>query len=97
MQIQLVRNFGMAARFVSGYFYSHLSNNFFELHAWLEVYLPGAGWIGFDPSNGILAGSNHIPICSSAHFQHTMPITGSFRGSASSSLQVSLSIETIGP
>jgi transglutaminase-like putative cysteine protease len=95
MQIQLVRNFGIAARFVSGYYYNHLLNNSFELHAWVEVYLPGAGWVGFDPSNGILAVSTHIPICSSAHYQNTLPVIGSFRGGASSTMDVSLSIEKI--
>lgn len=95
MQIQLVRYFGIAAKFVSGYYFTNLGNMPFELHAWLEVYLPGAGWIGFDPSNGILAGSAHISVCSSAHHQNTMPITGSYRGGADSTMDTVLSIVKI--
>lgn len=95
MQIILLRHLGIAARFVSGYYFVGPGNGNHELHGWLEVYLPGAGWIGFDPSNGMIAGSSHIPICSSAYYQNTMPITGSFRGGIGSSMVTSLSIEEI--
>lgn len=93
MQIQLLRHLGIAARFVSGYFFIESEHPEPELHAWVEVYLPGAGWVGFDPSNGMLAGSSHIPICSSAQYENTMPVTGSFRGDATSVLTTSLSLE----
>jgi transglutaminase-like putative cysteine protease len=95
MQIQLLRHMGIAARFVSGYYYIPLENPDFELHAWTEVYLPGAGWIGFDPSNGIVAGLTHIPIATSAQFENTMPVTGNIRGDASSDLTTNLFIEAI--
>ena len=93
MQIQLLRHLGVAARFVSGYFFVESAHPEPELHAWVEVYLPGAGWIGFDPSNGILAGSAHVPVCSSSQYENTMPVTGSFRGKATSKLTTSLSVE----
>jgi transglutaminase-like putative cysteine protease len=95
MQIKLLRHLGIAARFVSGYYFVESEDAIHELHGWVEVFLPGAGWVGFDPSNGIIAGSSHIPICSSAHYQNTMPITGSFRGGADSTMVTSLSIEEI--
>ena len=95
MQIILLRHLGIAARFVSGYYFVGSDNANHELHGWVEVYLPGAGWIGFDPSNGMVAGSSHIPICSSAYYQNTMPITGSFRGGVGSTMVTSLSIEKI--
>jgi transglutaminase-like putative cysteine protease len=95
MQIQLLRHMGIAARFVSGYYFIESEDSEHELHGWVEVYLPGAGWVGFDPGNGIVAGSSHIPVCSSAHYQNTMPITGSFRGAADSAMDTSLSIEKI--
>jgi transglutaminase-like putative cysteine protease len=95
MQIQLLRHLGIAARFVSGYYFIGSENPSHDLHAWVEVYLPGAGWIGFDPSHGSAAGANHIPICSSAYFQNTMPVIGSFRGGASSKMEVLVSIEKI--
>jgi transglutaminase-like putative cysteine protease len=95
MQIQLLRNMGFATRFVSGYFYIAIENPNYELHAWLEVYLPGAGWIGLDPSNGVITGQQHITIAASAHYQHTMPVTGSIRGNATSNLSTRLSIEVL--
>jgi transglutaminase-like putative cysteine protease len=95
MQIQLLRNMGIAARFVSGYFFIPEAIENAELHAWLEVYIPGAGWIGLDPSHGILTGSHHIPIASSSNHQLTMPIDGTFRGSAKSTLTSTLKIVLI--
>jgi transglutaminase-like putative cysteine protease len=92
MQIQLLRHIGMAARFVSGYFYPIVEDPEFELHAWIEVYIPGAGWIGFDPSHGLMAGNSHIPIASSAHYENAMTVTGNIRGSAASKLSTSLII-----
>lgn len=95
MQIQLFRYMGVASRFVSGYYYIPLENLDFELHAWLEVYLPGAGWVGLDPSHGIVAGNSHIPIASSTHFENTMTVTGTIRGDATSELTSNLLIEVI--
>ena len=92
MEIQLLRNSGIAARFVSGYYYLETENPEFELHAWLEAYLPGAGWIGFDPSHGVLTGSLHIPVCQSVFYKNTLPVTGKLRGDAHSELLTSLKI-----
>ena len=95
MQINLLRNLGIAARFVSGYFYFEMDEPTYELHAWVEVFLPGVGWFGLDPSHGIFTGNTHFPIASSAHFTHTMPVTGGIRGSATSILKTHLKIEKI--
>lgn len=95
MLIQLLRHFGIASRFVSGYFYIATENPNFELHAWVEVFLPGAGWIGLDPSNGILTGNAHITVSTSAMSENTMPVTGSIRGSATSKLSSELLITAI--
>jgi transglutaminase-like putative cysteine protease len=92
MQIQLLRHYGMAARFVSGYFYVDVEEPKYELHGWTEVFLPGAGWIGYDPSNGIRTSNMYFPICSSASYQNTMPVSGSVRGGATSVLTTSLAI-----
>lgn len=95
MQIQLLRNLGLASRFVSGYYYVDVENPQYELHAWVEVFLPGAGWIGFDPSNGIATANMHLPICSSLHYENTMPVSGSVRGSAQMQMKSSLIMEMI--
>lgn len=95
MQIHFLRHLGIAARFVSGYLYLDTLTPEFELHAWLEVYIPGAGWVGFDPSHGIITDNHHIPVASSAYFSHTMPVSGSFRGSAQQALHHELSISPI--
>lgn len=95
MQIHILRQLGIASRFVSGYFYINNANPEFELHAWVEAFLPGAGWIGLDPSHGILTNIYHIPVASSAFYENTMPVSGTVRGSAGSELKNELKISLV--
>jgi transglutaminase-like putative cysteine protease len=77
MQINLLRQLGIAARFVSGYYYFDMA---YELRVGGR-FIPGIGWLGLDP-HGIFTGNTHFPIASSAHFENTMPVSGGIRGSA---------------
>ena len=85
---------GLAARFASGYQRGNLQSERRHLHAWPEVYLPGAGWRGFDPTHGQAIADTHVTVAAAAHPQDTMPVSGIFTGQgASSSLEYDLRIE----
>ena len=76
---------GIAARFASGYQKGNLQSERRHLHAWPEVYLPGAGWRGYDPTHGEALSDAHVTIAAAAHARDTMPVTGSFTGQGATS------------
>jgi transglutaminase-like putative cysteine protease len=77
--IEACRNLGLAARFVSGYLCSTpVMQGQGATHAWSEVYLPGAGWKGFDPTSGQVVGNDHIAVAVSRHPERVPPVSGSF-------------------
>ncbi|MGB3961411.1 MAG: transglutaminase family protein [Sulfurimonas sp.] len=94
--MEAVKCLGLAARFVSGYLYAPLmASEVGSTHAWAEVYIPGAGWRGFDPTIGNIVGRDHIPVAVSRLPESVPPISGTFAGVAKSTLDVGVWVSQI--
>jgi transglutaminase-like putative cysteine protease len=92
--IEACRCWGLAARFVSGYMLCQATEaGGASTHAWAEVYLPGAGWKGFDPTSGIMAGSQYVAVAVSRHPEAATPISGSFLGVPTAFLSIAVDVK----
>jgi transglutaminase-like putative cysteine protease len=87
------RAMGIAARFVSGYERESAFQDQSHMHAWAEVYIPGGGWRGYDPSRGFAVGTSHVAVAAAALPADAAPITGAFRGPASAAMSFVISMQ----
>lgn len=92
--IEACRIAGIAARFVSGYCIGNAADNS-HMHAWAEVYLPGAGWRGFDPSRGVTTSADHISVAAGYSAVDASPTSGAYRGDATSSMEAEITVRLI--
>jgi len=89
LMMEALRSFGLATRFVTGYLYDDTSGTTRgggSTHAWCGVYLPGAGWVEYDPTNGLMAGANLIRVGVTREASQALPISGGFVGNAGDSI-----------
>jgi transglutaminase-like putative cysteine protease len=103
LMMEAVRTFGLAARFVSGYVYdpqlledaaaNGTTVGTGETHAWVQIYLPGAGWVEFDPTNGLIGGVNLIRVAVARDPRQAIPLTGTFVGAADDFVDMEVTVE----
>ena len=102
LMMEAVRTFGLAARFVSGYIYdakllddpaNGTARGSGETHAWVQIYLPGAGWVEFDPTNGQVGGVNLIRVAVARDPRQAIPLSGTFQGTADDFVDMEVKVE----
>jgi len=94
LMMEAARHWGFGARFVSGYI-QMAEGQHGSTHAWTEIYLPGAGWHGFDPTNNKRAGTEHIPVAVAREQEKTMPLTGSWDGPTNAFDRMEISVQVV--
>jgi transglutaminase-like putative cysteine protease len=97
VMITIARSWGVPSRYVSGYLFHRREDKNRSgddaTHAWVEAYLPSFGWVGFDPTNNVLAGDRHIRVAVGRDYADVPPTRGTFKGDAESELGVAVTVE----
>lgn len=94
LMMEAARYWGFGARFVTGYI-QMAEGQHGATHAWTEIYIPGAGWRGYDPTNNKLAGSEHIPVAVSREQEKASPLSGSWDGPADAFKRMNVSVQVV--
>jgi len=101
VMIAIARSWGIACRYVSGYLYYDKDDDFKSIsdqsHAWCECYLPSKGWVGFDPTNNVIAGDRHIKLALGRDYKDIAPHRAFFKGSQTKNMKVKVSIKAVKP
>lgn len=95
LMMEAARHWGFGARFVSGYIQMSEGQHG-ATHAWTEIYIPGAGWHGFDPTNDKMAGSEHIPVAVAREQEKASPVSGAWEGPANAFSHMNVSVQVVG-
>jgi transglutaminase-like putative cysteine protease len=90
------RSAGIAARFVSGYECEAATQDSADMHAWAEVYLPGGGWRGYDPSQGLAVSTSHVAVAAAANPAMAASVSGIYRGAVRSRMQFAIAMQVRG-
>ena len=99
IMLALVRKIGIPARYISGYLYHQKDegdrSDVDASHAWIEAWLPNIGWIGFDPTNNLIATNRHIRVSIANDYANASPSRGVFKGTADTTLEVRVKVEKL--
>ena len=95
LMMEAVRSLGFAARFVSGYLYDDQAVGGGATHAWVQVYLPGGGWVEFDPTNALVGGQKLVRVAVTRDPAQAIPVSGTWTGAPSDFLGMTLNVEAI--
>jgi transglutaminase-like putative cysteine protease len=93
--MEAARHWGFAARFVTGYI-QMAEGQHGATHAWTEIYIPGAGWRGFDPTNNKLAGAEHVSVAVAREQERASPLAGSWHGPAGAFERMEVTVQVVG-
>ena len=94
LMMEAARHWGFGARFVTGYIQMH-DDQHGATHAWTEIYIPGAGWLGFDPTNNVFTGAQHVSIAVARDADRASPLSGAWQGPGNAFDRMEVSVKVV--